>query len=235
MAAILVVLLLSWLLLWFTERKGLRVLGWRPSKAWLRDFTAGLLIAGLAGGMYHLIKDALAHVQRSPNPGYSFLQLTKSVWWVLRSVLLEELLFRGVLLYLLIRKIGTGKACLLSALCFGIYHWFSYQLWGNPVQMVFVFLLTAVAGWIFARAFARTGSLYLPIALHFGLNAVNIIVFSHGPLGPQLLNGTPPQPVAPLPGLALYLFQLTAMPLLVLLYLKRYGSRSAIAPASGSH
>jgi len=38
-----------------------------------------------------------------------------------------------------------------------------------------------------AYAFAKTGSIILPIALHLGWNLVTIQVFSNGPIGDQLL------------------------------------------------
>ncbi len=39
-------------------------------------------------------------------------------------------------LYIAIKKLGVTKACILSAICFGIYHWFSHEVIGNPVQMM---------------------------------------------------------------------------------------------------
>jgi hypothetical protein len=84
------------------------------------------------------------------------------------------------------KKIGVFWACLISAIAFGIYHWFSYGLIGGRIiPMIYVFLLTGAAGWMFAFAFAKTKSLYVSIGLHFGWILMSIVVFSEGPLGNQ--------------------------------------------------
>jgi hypothetical protein len=53
--------------------------------------------------------------------------------------------------------------------------------------MIYIFVLTFIWGIMFAYAFALTQSLYLPFALHFGWNLFNIMVYSSGPLGKQIL------------------------------------------------
>jgi membrane protease YdiL (CAAX protease family) len=51
----------------------------------------------------------------------------------LKSALTEDLAFRGALLYILIKKIGVQKGFFLSAITFGIYHWFSYGMINGPI------------------------------------------------------------------------------------------------------
>jgi membrane protease YdiL (CAAX protease family) len=51
----------------------------------------------------------------------------------LKSALSEDLVFRGILLYILIKKIGIQKGGVLSAITFGIYHWFSYKMINGPI------------------------------------------------------------------------------------------------------
>ncbi|WP_286234451.1 CPBP family intramembrane glutamic endopeptidase [Thalassotalea sediminis] len=122
------------------------------------------------------------------NNNYSVLDFLGGSFWIFRAVLFEELLFRGVLLYLLIKHVGMIKACIFSSIVFGIYHWFSYEVFGSRlVLMIYVFLITGAGGWMFAYAFAKTKSLYAPIGLHLGWNLVSAIVFSAGPIGNQWL------------------------------------------------
>ncbi len=109
-------------------------------------------------------------------------------FWILKAVVLEELVFRGALLYLLIKYLGAVRACLVSSLLFGIYHWFSYEVFGSRlVLMIYILLVTGAGGWMFSYAFAKTKSLYAPIGLHLGWNLVTAVVFSSGPIGTQLL------------------------------------------------
>ncbi len=102
---------------------------------------------------------------------------------------LRGTVFRGALLWLAVRWFGTVRAALLSAACFGIYHWFSFGLFGDPTGMVLMFVFTGAVGVMLACACACVwcGSIVLPIALHLGWNLVGHEVFSNGPLGERWL------------------------------------------------
>lgn len=67
------------------------------------QFCIGLLITGLFCTGYNLLLASLvqAHWVTVPFSGMG---------WVLRSVLFEELVFRGAVLYILIQKLGPRKA-----------------------------------------------------------------------------------------------------------------------------
>lgn len=121
------------------------------------------------------------------NPTLSPVAVLDNLRFTGNSVLYEELVFRGYLLYQAVRLLGRRWAVALDAAAFGIYHWFSYGVIGNPVAMVYVFLLTGMFGWAWARAFVATGSVAAPIGLHLGWNAVAYLLFSAGPLGAAVL------------------------------------------------
>lgn len=177
---------LSWLLLRF-EGKRLGVLGFDAPAARARQLAAGVLVAGLAVVVQQLGLAVVADVPWRLNPAADAALLGRSVRWNVNSVLYEELLFRGYLLYQAIRRLGTRRGVLLAAGAFGVYHWFSYGVFGNPVMMAFVFAFTGAFGLMLALAFAKTGSIALPIGLHLGWNVVSYVGFSTGPLGPGLL------------------------------------------------
>jgi hypothetical protein len=117
------------------------------------------------------------------NPDLTTTLVSKGVWWHLKSVLFEELIFRGVLLYLLIKKLGALKGIIISAIAFGIYHWFSHEVIGHPAQMAVTFLTTGIMGLLYAYGYAKTFSLYVPVAIHFGWNFTKGFIFSEGPIG----------------------------------------------------
>lgn len=223
MIGILIQLAVSWLLLWFLEKNDLSALGFKPTKARLLNFLFGFLAGAICFTIYCLTTTYLTNNNWTQNTSYTTKNFLASSWWTINSVLFEELIFRGALLYILIKKIGTNKACLISSIAFGIYHWFSFGALGNPMQMIFVFFSTGLWGFMHAISFAKTKSLYLPVALHLGWNLFNIVVFSQGPLGHQLLisenNG---QMARGLPSLALFLFQQLSLPIIVYVYLTRY-------------
>lgn len=212
---------ISWALL-RAEGRGLAVLGFDQPRRRLREFALGFVVLG-----------AFAAVQQlgySLSTGDAFVvnpKLEVSAWldglrFTVNSVLYEELLFRGYLLYQAIRWLGATRAVLLDAAAFGVYHWFSYGVIGDPVTMAFVFVLTGMYGLMWAQAFAATGSVAAPIGLHFGWNAVSYLGFSAGPLvGAGLL--APASGVAQLqaggwPWLALSV----GLPLLATLVVLRY-------------
>lgn len=220
MIGVLVELIISWIILWVIAKKHLTVLGIAPNKQRLGHLGKGFLMAAICCIAYYAIQTLANGSSWTINRSMTIVGFFKSCWWVFVSVLFEELIFRGALLYLAIKKLGAVKASLLSAVCFGIYHWFSYNAFGNPVQMFFIFLATGVFGFMLAMAFAKTNSLYLPIGLHFGWNLLNIVLFSHGPLGKQLFINTGGHALQGIPSLLVFLFQVVALPLVAWWYFK---------------
>lgn len=97
-------------------------------------------------------------------PGLSgFLLLT--VVYGLCMPLIEETLFRGILLSRLERAYGLQAAVFVSAAVFGAYH-------GAPVQGIYAFLM----GLVFARTYAGTGRFAVPLALHGVSNLLIVIL-----------------------------------------------------------
>jgi len=221
MLGIIFILLVSALLLWVTKKQQLTVLGLRPTRNQMKHFAFGLLASAGICACYHLLKMTFADNRWILNRDMTFPAVAAGIWWTLKSVLFEELLFRGAPLYLLIGKIGMRKACLISAAAFGVYHWFSYGAFGNPVQMAFIFAMTGIFGWMLAWAFAKTQSMYLPVALHLGWNLSHIVVFSAGPLRKQLFVPANDHQPEGLTSLVIFLFQIIVLPVLVYLYLRR--------------
>ena len=221
MVGLLAELAVSWLLLRFLYRENLEPLGFRITKSRLIEFLFGLLAAVISCAIYFLLVTGLTNTELSVNSEYSFGTFLNSVWWTLKSVLFEELLFRGAVLYILIRKIGALKACIVSAIAFGIYHWFSYGIFGNVIPMIYILILTGIAGLMFAIAYAETKSMYMPIGLHLGWNLVTIIIFSEGPLGNQILISANGAELEGLWSLVMFLFQIFFLPAIIFWYFKR--------------
>lgn len=187
-----ILIILSWLMLRL-QRRPLSALGFdRPGRRFA-ELLIGLLVAGAFAGSQFLLTAFLAGFDWVVNPQFRPALLVESLRWNVNSVLFEELLFRGYLLYKAIEYLGARKACLLSAVAFGIYHWFSYEIFGQWTTMLYVLLMTGTFGWMLAWAFARTGSIFLPIGLHLGWNLVTILIFSNGPLGDQWLIADAPE------------------------------------------
>jgi len=111
------------------------------------------------------------------NPNLNAALIVTGIWSVLKSVLFEELLCRGVLLYFLIKKIGQKWAILISAIIFGVLHWNNMGVFGDIKQTAIIFFWPFAFGLVFAYAYAKSFSLYLPIAMHFGWNLTQNFIF----------------------------------------------------------
>lgn len=180
-----ILLAVSWLLLRL-EGKSLAAIGLNAPVLRVRQLAAGFLVAGLVVVAQQIGLSAVAGVPWRLNPHADAALVLQSLRWNANSVLYEELVFRGYLLYQAIRWLGARRGVLLGAAAFGVYHCFSYGVIGNPVMMVFVFVFTGAFGLMLAVAFATTKSVALPIGLHFGWNLVSYLGFSAGPLGAGL-------------------------------------------------
>lgn len=181
-----ILVVVSWALLKI-EGKNLSVIGFDAPLARLRQFAAGFCVAAIVVALQQLGGAWVAGVPWEFNTSFGRALLFEHVRWTTNSVLFEELLFRGYLLYQAIRWLGVRRGVLLDAAAFGIYHWFSYGLFGDPVMMAFVFVFTGAFGLMLALSFAKTGSVAAPIGLHLGWNLISYLVFSAGPLGSAIL------------------------------------------------
>ncbi len=205
MIGLIIEIIVSFFILKYASHQNLEVLGLRPNK---RRFL--YLVIGIAWPIFYycVYRFTVAWLVHNPyilNPEYHFTDFINATAYVARAVGFEELIFRGALLYLLLQKTSAQKAMIISASAFGIYHWFAWQAFGNPVQMLMVFFMTASAGYVFAMAFVRTGSMYLSFAIHFGNNMANMILFSQDKsIGLQLLlKSYPVDPFVPGPFISL--------------------------------
>jgi uncharacterized protein len=187
MIGILVELIISWILLYLIERKNILSLGFLPILKRLKQLAIGFLIAAIlcigVESLEMLLRSSSMHL----NENSSAVLILNMFWWDFKSVLTEELLFRGALLFILIERIGARKGIIISAVAFGIYHWFSFGIFGNIVPMFFVFIGTGLMGYAWALAFSKTKSIFLPLGLHLGWNFTFNTNFSKGPLRNGLL------------------------------------------------
>ncbi|MBY0478592.1 MAG: CPBP family intramembrane metalloprotease [Chitinophagaceae bacterium] len=194
MLGILVQLIISWLLIRFFEKKNLSVLGFAPTKKRLFDFTLFFLVTAACCTSDFIFKMLIGKQQWILNSNLSAKLLLNGIWWNIKSVLFEELIFRGVLLYILMKRMGVSKAILLSSIAFGIYHWFSHGVIGNFGAMTVTFITTGIMGLVYAYGYTKTLSLYVPCAIHLGWNVTRSVIFSDGPIGDQLFVSVKPIP-----------------------------------------
>ena len=127
---------------------------------WFASFVWNLLLAwmGHPAGLQLAIRLFLD----SPSPGDRALF---AVFAVFLAPVAEEFLFRGLLLPLLVRRTGPLPGLLLSSLAFALLH-------ADPGSFVALALFSVAL----SLAYARTGSLRVPIAMHMLFNAANLLL-----------------------------------------------------------
>lgn len=190
MLGILVEVIVSWLLLYFIEGKSILALGFTPILKRLQQFAIGFLITAVLCLGVQALEMWLRSAHWIINEGATATQFLAMLWWDFKSVLTEELAFRGALLIILLNRLGTGKGILISAIAFGVYHWFSFGIFGSIAPMFFVFVGTGLMGYAWALAFSKTNSIFMPVGMHLGWNFTFNSIFSKGPLGEGLLTVT---------------------------------------------
>lgn len=165
-------LAVSWLIIYLLEKRNLLRQWTLPVGKRLVEVAIGLAVASTAAVATNLILASASGASFALNPESSLGQLLRMFRYDLASVLVEELLFRGIPLYLLIKYFRWKPALFMSAAAFGIYHWFTFGVLGSAPAMVVVFIVTGFMGYVFGLAYYRTSSLLLPIGIHLGWNGV---------------------------------------------------------------
>jgi len=222
MIGISVALAISWLLLFLIEKKSILSLGFLPILKRLKQFLLGFLITAILCAIVQYSESLLKSSHWVFNEKATSLIILKSFWWDLKSVLTEELIFRGAILYILIQKIGSNKAILVSAIAFGIYHWFSFGVLGNIMAMTLVFIGTGLMGYAWAWAFAKTKSIMLPLGFHLGWNFIHNTLFSKGPLGELVLTSQGGNELSNWISLLNFVLGLVLVPILLLIYVRSF-------------
>jgi len=161
-------LLISW---WAVRLEGtsLASLGLRLDRRFSRQWAWGLLTGAAMVALCAAAVLAWGGVRLSPAAGPTLAVQTKMLVVFLGGAVFEELLFRGYAFQRAVRGIGVWPAILVLGLLFCVAH-----LPGN--LEVGAALLTVAMANLLANSvlqsllYLRTGSLALPIGLHFGWN-----------------------------------------------------------------
>jgi len=197
-------LAISWLIIWLFEKKSLSVLGLTPTKDRLNYFTILFIVSAILSATAFLLRMYFAKEEYAVTQSLTAGSVLLEVWYQFRTVLTEELLCRGALLYLLIKKIGQTKAVIISSMIFAVLHWINAGVWGNLTQMIIIFTFTFAMGLLLAYSYARTFSLLIPFAIHYGWNLTQNYIFPDTATGNHILTLAAPPPSVTISYLAFF-------------------------------
>jgi len=184
---ILIILGASWLLLFFLEKKNLSVLGFTPLSKRILQLLLGFVFIIVLYSLLILAETFILTIEWEFNKSFDLSSLAGSLWYHTKSALTEDLIFRGAILYILANRFSNKVAILASTIIFGIYHWFSYGMFGSGiVPMVYIFIITGTTGAVWAYSYFKTNSIFLALGFHIGWNFVSTLFFDNQPYGELL-------------------------------------------------
>ena len=189
-------ILISWLLIWFFTKGNLAVLGFTPNRERMKYFMILFIVSGILSASAFLLRMYIAREEYSLTPSLNIRSVLLVIWHQFRTVMTEELICRGALLYILIKKIGQTKSILITSVFFAVLHWINAGVWGNLTQMAIVFTFTFAMGVLLAFSYAKTFSILIPFAIHFGWNLTQNYIFPDTATGNHIfILATPPPEV----------------------------------------
>jgi membrane protease YdiL (CAAX protease family) len=159
----------TWVL-YRTDRQSLKTIGLNLS---LRN--TGFLFLGLLVG---IVAVAGSHGLRSLYTGEAWhlgtaidgMALLKSLYFVLPTAAVQELMFRGYPFTKAISTWGVTKTNILFAILFMLVHVIDRDVMQSIPRMIFLAVIIPVGHLYFATGLLRSGTLLLPIGLHWGNN-----------------------------------------------------------------
>lgn len=160
------------------------MLGYAPPVKRTLQFFSGVLVFGIVSLLMIYAEGAVLLADWQWNPGANWTDVLRSLRYHFISALTEELIYRGALLYILLVWLKEKFALLISALAFGVYHWFSFGILNEgPLQLTLVLLITGSMGWAWAYSYARTGSIVLALGMHLAHNFTSSLFMDTTPFG----------------------------------------------------
>lgn len=171
MIGLLVIIVVSWVLLYFIEKRNIEALGIIPNKKRIIQFLLGFMFVVLLYLLSIYIERFVLNVEWKMNESINYTFMFKSFIYHVRSALTEDLVFRGAILFILINRLGAKWALLISALLFGLYHMFSYGMTSDEIiPIVYVIIITGFTGYVWAYTFCKTQSIMMALGFHIAYN-----------------------------------------------------------------
>jgi membrane protease YdiL (CAAX protease family) len=159
----------TWIL-YKTDKENLHTIGLNPT---LKNVT--FLFIGLAIGVASLflatwIRTLYTGEVWHASSSVDAKALMKSLYYILPTVMVQELMFRGYLFTKTISKLGIVKANLIFSILFMLVHVLDENVLQQPSQIIFLAVSIPVGHLWFAVALQRSKTLFFPIGLHWGNN-----------------------------------------------------------------
>ena len=165
-----VLLIFTTWLLYRADGQSLSALGLMVTPKTVTYLFGGCLIGVIALFLVTLLRTLYTGENWHFTSAVDIAALGKSLYVILPTVVVQELMFRGYLFTKTIGKWGVTRANIIFAIVFMLVHVLDRDVLQNPVQLVFLLITIPVGHLWFATALLRSKTLLFPIGLHWGNN-----------------------------------------------------------------
>lgn len=159
----------TWLL-YRTDKEQLLSLGLKPSVR-----TIGYLLLGLLVGMGAVmgaagLRSLYTGEQWNLASHTNWREVGRCLYYILPTVMVQELMFRGYLFTKAISRFGLVKANVLFAIIFMLVHVLDRDVLQHIPSIISLAICIPIGHLWFATGLVRTKTLWFPIGLHWGNN-----------------------------------------------------------------
>ena len=169
-----VLLIIVTAMFYHADGQNLSALGLNLSPRNIGFLFLGLIIGVVALGIAGFLRSIYTGEQWHVHTNISGIDLLKSLYYILPTVTVQELMFRGYLFTKTISLLGLVKANIVFAVLFMLMHVLDRDVLQNSTRMIMLAIATPVGHLLFATALVRTKTILFSIGLHWGNNwAVN--------------------------------------------------------------
>jgi membrane protease YdiL (CAAX protease family) len=171
--------IVTWIL-YRTDGKSLQALGLNITTTHFFFLILGLVIGVVALGLETLLRTIYTGEHWNINLSVDQLTLWKTLYVLLPSVVVQELMFRGYLFTKTIEVTNVVTANVIFSILFMLVHVVDKDAFQNTGQLIFLAVSIPVGHLLFATALLKSKTLYFPIGLHWGNNWASVCLIGYG-------------------------------------------------------
>jgi membrane protease YdiL (CAAX protease family) len=173
-------LIIATWILYRTDGKSLSALGLNITIRHFLFLIVGLAIGIVALGLETLLRTLYTGEHWNINSSVNQLALWKTLYFLLPSVVVQELMFRGYLFTKTIEVTNVVTANVIFSILFMLVHVVDKDALQNTGQLIFLAVSIPVGHLLFATALLKSKTLYFPIGLHWGNNWASFCLIGYG-------------------------------------------------------
>lgn len=169
----------TWIL-YRTDGKSLNALGLNITIRHFFFLMLGLFVGAFALGLETLLRTIYTGEHWNINSSIDQLALWKTLYLILPSVAVQELMFRGYPFTKTIEVTNVVTANVIFSILFMLVHVLDKDALHNTGQLIFLAVSIPVGHLLFATALLKSKTLYFPIGLHWGNNWASFCLIGYG-------------------------------------------------------